>query len=538
VKNNLFFILLLIGCATKPPQPIPVPPIPVQITIYDTSYVKIIQYDTTKIPIFDSAYIFDLSGSVNIKDFGAKGDGIADDYLSIINACNFCIVNPTVCTSVRFPIGSYKISKPILLQNNGKYFTIKLTGDVSNKSSSDNYLSKIIYTGRNGYAIGIQYGRSIEIENLTILGQYTFPYSVTNYNIGTLHFADWIDSTITDTRYKPYAGIEIDPDSNASGTRGGTSDVTIRNCAIKQWMVGIALTPNGFTQNDEMINLLEDNIEAVRVAVAIGQDQSKTINIKGLKVWASVHTVLDGLTYGAGTGGGSVFCENWNIAGNVNELFHLTISRFSLSCDNLYSESLFRIGNVGFGTVATFDKCDFNFLTGAWMPAADFIIYGNANFRGGSLRYYDNSYNHRLNLSNYGGAFRDMVINNPPITKGLYGIPTNHYKEPILDNVNYFYTSGSDSLRNIPYITDLIVDRGSWTANCTCPGASIGDYILAAPTNTTGSYYDTYLLNAACPTIQIGRVNSVTGNHITLDDVGLNAYSGTGYDAFYIDRIK
>lgn len=532
------FLLLLIGCGTtKPtPQPTPVPP----IVVYDTVHIK--SYDTIHVvkieTVVDSISVLSISGSISVKDFFAMGDGSSDDYLPIINACNYCIANPKICTQVRFPIGNYKTTKSILLQNNGKYFTIKLTGDVSNKSSSDPYLSKITYTGTGGYAIGIQYGRSVEIENLTILGQYTFPYSVNNYNIGTLKFADWAVPNITDSRYKPYAGIVIDPDTNVSGTRGGTSDVTIKNCSIKQWMVGICLTPNGVTQNDEMINILEDNIDACRVAIAVCQDQAKTINIKGLKVWTSVHTVLDGLTYGIGTGGGSVFCENWNIAGNVNELFNLTVGRFPLSAINLYSESLFRIGTVGSGTVANFINSEFDFLSGHNMPAADYLINGPANFYGGSIRYYDDSYNHRMNFVNFAGAFRDMTLNNPLITRGLYGIPTNHYKEPKLDNVNYFYTAGSDSLVNIPFITDLIVDRVSWTANCTCSNISVGDYILAAPTNKTGSFYDTYLNHTACPTIQIGRVTTVTGSHVTLDDVGLNAYSGEGYDAFYIDRIK
>ena len=41
-----------------------------------------------------------------------------------------------------------------------------------------------------------------------------------------------------------------------------------------------------------------------------------------------------------------------------------------------------------------------------------------------------------------------------------------------------------------------------------------------------------------CSTIQIGRVISVKENNISLDDVGLNAYSGNDYGGFYIDRIK
>lgn len=530
MRSVVILCIFLISCTVvKPtPQPIPVPP----VTKVDTIHITI--RDTQTITFF----VLDTVKHLSFTDFGAVGDGVHDDADAISAACSYVIAHPQ---PLIVPVGNFYISHSILLQNNGRYFTIHLVGLLPNKSSSNEYLSKIIYGGKSGYAIGIQLGRSILIENISIVGQYVFPISVTNANIGILKFSDWIDNSITDTRNSPYTAIVIDPNLNPPGvnTKSGTSDVTIRNCNIQQWMVGICLSPNGVTQNDEMVNILETNIGSCRVAIAVCQDQSKTINIKGLKVWASVHTVLNGVSYGAGTGGGSIFCENWNIAGNVNELFNITTSRFPLSCKDLYSESLFRIGNVGSGgCVANFINCEFDFLTGPWMPAADYLIAGSANFYGGSFRYYDDSYTHRMNFVNFGGAFRDMTLNNPLITKGLYGIPVNHYKEPKIDNVNYFYTPGSDTITKIAYITDLIVDRGSWTANCTAPGAVVGDYILGSPTSTTGSYYDLSLINAACPTIQIGRVTAVTGSHVTLDDVGLNAYSGQGYDAFYIDRIK
>lgn len=538
------WLLLIAGCVTS--TPIPNPPKPTQIIIYDTTHIKIIHYDTTRIPIFDSAYIFDLSGTVNIKDFGAKGDGSTDDHDAILTACNFCIANPSVCTTVRFPIGNYRINEPILLQNKGKYFTIKLTGDVSNKSSSDGYLSKITYSGLGGYAIGIQYGRSVEIENLTILGQYTFPYSVSNYNIGTLKFSDWAVPNITDSRYKPYAGIVIDPDTNVSGTRGGTSDVTIKNCSIKQWMVGICLSPNGVTQNDEMINILEDDIEACRVAIAVCQDQAKTINIKGLKVWSSVHTVLDGLTYGIGTGGGSIFCENWNIAGNCKELFNITTGRFPLSCKDLYSESLFRIGNVGSGTGTNFINTEIDFLSGPGWPESDWLIQGQANFYGGMLRYYDNDGGHRLNFATTGYVrypfmFRDMTVSSLPITQGLYGVPTNYWYSARFENVHdynsgYDVTQKSDTLINVS-MSALTIDRINWVGTATINGVvpKVNDYLLAEPTSTTANYYDGV---GNCTTKVLGRITSVNGNTTTLDHVSVNAFSGSDYGRIFIDRIK
>ncbi|HEY8734873.1 MAG TPA: glycosyl hydrolase family 28-related protein, partial [Puia sp.] len=242
------------------------------------------------------------TGTINVKDFGAKGDGVADDLIPIQKACNACIAYPATCTSVRLPVGNYRITQPLMLQKiqNGQYafFTLRLTGDAPNKSASDSWLSRITYDSKSGFAIGVQLGRGITIENITLLGKYQFPYKVTNKNIGSLTFADWNDGSVTDNRNNPYAGIVIDPYANQNGSSAGTSGVEIKQCAVKQFMVGICLTPNPQTQNDEMINIIDDDIEAVRVAIAIGQDQSKEIHIDRLKCWAATHTILDGVSYG------------------------------------------------------------------------------------------------------------------------------------------------------------------------------------------------------------------------------------------------
>lgn len=492
------------------------------------------QIDTVR---SDFRYMAVHNGVLNVQDFLAMGDGKTDDYLPVINACNYCLANPKICTRVRFPAGfSFRTTKPILLQNNGRYFTITLSGDFSNKYASDEYLSKIICDYRAGFGIGIQYGRGITIENLTIVGKYIFPYSVTNKNIGTLKFSEWIDSTITDNAHNPYVGISIDPNLNASGTRGGTSGVTIRGCKIIQWMVGVSLSANGFTQNDEMINILDDDIEACRVAIAVCQDQSKTVNIEGLKVWSSVHTVLDGVHYGAGLGGGSVFCDNWNIAGNVNELFNVTTTRFPLAASRIYSESIFRIGMVYGSAGANFRDFEIDFLTGPGMPAADYLFYGSANFDGGQIRYYDDSYSHRMNWSNSNVHFSNMTLSSPLIACGLYGMPANHYPEPQLNNIQYFYKQGTDTLIKLPWAYTVTVDRVNWTATVNTTGFKIGDYILAYPSSISGRYYDPGLNLNAAPTIQVGRVTGVSGNLTMLDDVGLNAYSD--YEALYISRLK
>jgi hypothetical protein len=540
IMKYLLFILLL-GCGTSKPIPQPIP-----VVIHDTVHVTVTQIDTQRITRYFHDTAHQVLGEVSIIDFGAIAGGF-DNANVFDSAIAWAITHPCVIT---MPVGAFYTSRPWLWQNiqNGtnRFFTIHLKGQMNNKSSSDEYLTKIIYTGKSGYAIGIQRGRSIVIENITILGQYNFPNYVNNYNIGILHFSDWIDPTITDTRNNPYAAISIDPNQNIDGSRGGTSDVTIKNCSIKNWMVGIVLSPNGVTQNDEMINILEDDIESVRICVAIGQDQSKTVNIKGLKVWSSVYTVVDGLNYGSGTGGGSVFCENWNIAGNCKELFNLSTGRFPLSCKDIYSESLYRIGYVGSGVGANFINTEIDFLSGPGMPEADYLIQGQANFYGGMLRYYDGDGGHRLNFATIGFIrigfmFRDMTISNLPITQGLYGIPTNYWYSPRFDNTIEYFSGWDMSQKKdtliIVSMANLVIDRTKWTgsANISWITPAVNDYLLAEPTSTTATYYDGV---GYCTTKVLGRVTSVSGNTVTLDHVSINAYSGNNYGRIYIDRIK
>jgi len=510
-----------------------------------------------------------LASSVNVKNYGATGDGSHDDYSAIQKACNFCIANPSACTAIRFPVGTYLISHPIILQKvsneRWQFFTLHLFGDAPAKSGADGYLSTIKCAFTEGFGIGIQFGRGIQIENINIEGAYSFPNTINNYNIGTTLYASWNNGSVQDGRYSPYAGICIDPfcDSNKiksregypsmrkyylSGTgKGGTSGVEIKQCGIHHFMVGAMLTPNPYTQNDEMINFLDDNIDAVKVAIAIGQDQSKEIHIDRLKVWASTYTIVDGLNYGAGSAPGSIMINGMNIAGNVNQIFNINAGRFPLSALNIYAESLFRIGFVNGTAGVNFTNFQIDLLTGPGMPAADYIFSGGpVTWSGGMLRYYDASYTHRMNLSQMLATFQDMTLSNPPMVIGLYAYGINGHPTPSFRNIHLYYgnrpmKADFEALHALPFVPLITVDKTKWLASFpVIPGISFkpGDYILASPTDKTGRYFDSGMNPGECSTIQIGRVISITGNTVNLDDVGLNAYSGKDYGAVYLDTVK
>ena len=86
-------------------------------------------YDATKSAVNNSGTIFDgwvrqYSGTVNVKWFGAAGDGIADDSVAIQNAVNLVNAN-----KIYFPTGTYYSSISIKLKHTGSYYR-KDTGQV------------------------------------------------------------------------------------------------------------------------------------------------------------------------------------------------------------------------------------------------------------------------------------------------------------------------------------------------------------------------------------------------------------------------
>lgn len=65
------------------------------------------------------------SYAINVKDFGAKGDGETDDTLAIQAAINYFLEHGG---TLFFPAGEYLITSPLECYRNGKYFTIKGEG--------------------------------------------------------------------------------------------------------------------------------------------------------------------------------------------------------------------------------------------------------------------------------------------------------------------------------------------------------------------------------------------------------------------------
>jgi hypothetical protein len=86
-----------------------------------------IEYDPPFTAALTSGYTVadKLSQTASVKDFGAVGDGVADDTVAIQAAINACIVSGDAVRSLYIPGGEYKITSTLLISGSG----FKLFGD-------------------------------------------------------------------------------------------------------------------------------------------------------------------------------------------------------------------------------------------------------------------------------------------------------------------------------------------------------------------------------------------------------------------------
>jgi hypothetical protein len=98
---------------------------------------------------------------VSVKDFGAKGDGIADDTGAIQAAINSAVL--TGKRRVYVPVGIYNISSAIALS---QFKGLELFGECNPSGYSINSCSYLRYTAASGSLISIDSAHGVKISNL------------------------------------------------------------------------------------------------------------------------------------------------------------------------------------------------------------------------------------------------------------------------------------------------------------------------------------------------------------------------------------
>jgi len=91
-----------------------------------------------------------------------------DNWSYLQTAINTCIAEGI--KDIYFSKGNYSISKPLVLENDGKFFSLNLIGEDAAQFNQETSEARIICTFSEGFAIGYQMARSSLIKGLVIYG--------------------------------------------------------------------------------------------------------------------------------------------------------------------------------------------------------------------------------------------------------------------------------------------------------------------------------------------------------------------------------
>lgn len=386
---------------------------------------------------------------INALDFGAVGDGIADDTAALQAAIDFAVANQKIVT---LPSGQYKITNSLIIGPwNGSswsagWASMSLIGD--NYAYASSISPEIVPTFNNKPAIIIQNARGVIIQNIAITGKNTILNTLlSNYTL-MMDAANFVTGGARDSRYSPYAGICIDPFGTSTPPDGGypglstyyttgaagSSKVIIDNVSVTDFVVGVMITPNNVTQNAEDIYFRACSITGAKSCLAVGQSQSRAVSWQGGDA-AFAYYGFDTKTYGRQQGS-LPNIDGANMAGKY--LFNVS-PNFGTppAIQNIHAESFASIGNfynnASSQQAVTFISCSFNF--------SDFSVGGT------SLAYADSLYSATpptkfigcsFNTANFAGPIR------------MYTAGSIDFDSCTFRTVNYelpFWRGGTDALQ-------------------------------------------------------------------------------------------
>jgi len=369
-------------------------------------------------------------GVLNVKWFGATGNGTTDDYWAIQRAIDYSVYEDTTIKKVFLPSGNYSISRTIHMGYGASYSSISLVGDGTPTFRGEQQFNgaTITTTFSNGPAINIQGARKSEIRNVSFVGLN----DIVGYwfDTSSVNLSNWIDptlDTIGDNRYTPYAAITIDAYSGAAPTpaypnisfpdysgistqynKFHSSQVTIDNVHIYKFIAGIVVKPNS-DNNGDFVYIRNSIIERSAYGISVGNSQARNIEITGSYIDA--HTAITNSTHGAQIGRITKI-ENNHFGGY--QWFDLQATAYleGLEINNCYGESFYWVGTIGTGAIGAFPTITFNgckFQSGAVInkiltPTANLtgstaFNFNHCSFTGNRIYLFENDQAALINLN-------------------------------------------------------------------------------------------------------------------------------------------
>jgi hypothetical protein len=322
-----------------------------------------------------------IDGWASVNWWGAgRALGAAIDTPAIQAAVNFCAYADYVA-NLKFMSGEYRLNKGILVwrdntaDGNPDAVRINIQG-AGTTYSADTSETVIICEHVDNFGFGIQKGKGFKMSKITLRGPNALNYSVaTAWNFSTTYN----NASCRTNRYSPFSAIVIDPIGSVAGAgisnsdrypdfeayyndgmgSGGSTDCHFEEIVIDGFYVGICLSPNGFTQNNESHSFEKFWIRNCRDGYAACNSQERLVTCRHFKMWDSVRCAFNCTTYGLQRGDAPII-EHLNVAGTVLKLFQFQGFFPTVNMNNVHAESFRYIGEIFTNTCIIRDS-HFNF---------------------------------------------------------------------------------------------------------------------------------------------------------------------------------
>jgi hypothetical protein len=360
------------------------------------------------------------SNNFSVKWFGAKGDASVDDQPFIQKTIDTVAANQDKIKTVYIPSGNYILYAPLIIYkwNGTRYLqvTINLKGEKVHAGQATAG-TRLLFSNNNLFCIGIQQGKRTTIEYLEISGEFNPTFS-SDFDFYSRSLAAYTDGTRRDNRFSPHCGVAIDPFGNrpsagqiwagneypgyTSWYRGdvsvdaqaGSTGTLIKELYIAGFVVGVGHSFNGVTKNAEMTQVIDCQINTVKVAVSNGQDQEKCNQVINLMCWNRVHTVFAAGLYGNQIPG-NWYIEKVNLAGTVQQIFYFNGGGYYPTyAKEIFAERTGRVGYLGTKLKCHISDSVLDFAVPEYAGGYyQYVIDGDfTTYRNCALRYYGSAY--------------------------------------------------------------------------------------------------------------------------------------------------
>lgn len=354
--------------------------------------------------------------------FGTSTANGYDNYPNLQRAINVCI-KQTIPIPLFIPPGTYSYSQPLLIANVLTYnamtdpptpltfapFSFHMFGGSQFWSTGN--ITTLAYTGAgNTYALGIQAGRGVEINNLKILGKYKPP---TTNDANTYYFTTTANYTDAGgVCFDGYSGVVIDPYS--SGATGGCTGIKMHDLFVSNFAADFSVSPNN-TINSEM--LIFENIQLAdsKWGILSGFSGSKGNVVRGLYSWGKMHTLISIGKTNRGEAGFWTF-DGGNIAGKCIRLCDIASKGwYPIKIKDFYCEAIGSVGTIlSSGANGGADVnveppiyvqgCNFDFVVTSTQQVLLNTQSARVKFESSTFRFYTGSYPTNNITVNYVGA--------------------------------------------------------------------------------------------------------------------------------------